>query len=170
MTQAIDSAITLRDATAADIPHVFRLVRGLADHERKLGEFVVTETNLYRMLFGPTPRAHAILAAPVGSSPVGIALFYYTVSTFAGRTGIFLEDLFVEPSHRGTGIGYALLRHLAERAAAENCNVIEWRVLDWNQPAIDFYDRLGATRMSGWHVRQLRGSALADLAKGADHG
>jgi GNAT superfamily N-acetyltransferase len=112
-----------------------------------------------------------VLAEIPNRPPVGIALFYYTISTFAGRSGIFLEDLFVEPAHRGTGIGCALLRHLASRAVAENCNRIEWRVLNWNQPAIDFYQRLGATQMQDWHVRQLGGAALAALANGAsEHG
>ncbi len=105
-------------------------------------------------------------AGPRSASPSST----YTISTFAGRTGLFLEDLFVDPAHRGTGIGLALLRHLARRAAAENCNIIEWRVLDWNQPAIDFYQRLGAEPVRGWQIRQLSGEALAALAEGASHG
>jgi GNAT superfamily N-acetyltransferase len=160
----------VRAATAADLPHVVRLVRGLAEYERKLHEFVIVETDLHQLLFGPVPRAYAMLAEPVGNAPVGIALFYYTISTFSGRNGIFLEDLFVDPAYRGGGIGRALLRELAVRAQAENCHIIEWRVLNWNQPAIDFYDRIGATQMRDWHVRQLGGAALAALAEGATNG
>ena len=111
-----------------------------------------TETDLQEALFAPNPRAHVILAEAAGE-PVGIALFYYTFSTFRARTNIFLEDLFVEPAHRGTGLGLALMRELANRAVAENCGRIEWRVLDWNQPAIDFYERLGAKPISLWHTR-----------------
>jgi len=111
-----------------------------------------------------------VLAEVAGQSPCGIALYYYTVSTFAGRAGLFLEDLFVEPAHRGTGVGLALMRHLAALALAEGCHAIEWRVLDWNKPAIDFYGRLGAKAMHGWHTRQLRGDSLAALAQGTTHG
>ena len=100
---------------------------------------VVTEADLRTLLFDPIPRAHVVLAEVAGQSPVGIALYYYTGSTFAGRAGLFLEDLFVEPAHRGTGVGLALMRHLAALALAEGCHAIEWRVLDWNKPAIDFY-------------------------------
>ena len=170
-TRAI-ADITLRDATPADVPDIRRLTRGLAEYERLLDHATATESDFHALMFGPTPRAYAILAAPPGQPPVGIALFYYTISTFAGRSGIFLEDLFVEPAHRGAGIGRALLRRLAQRAVAEDCHVIEWRVLNWNQPAIDLYQRLGATQMQDWHVRQLRGSALQALAQdsGASHG
>jgi GNAT superfamily N-acetyltransferase len=159
-------SFTLRDATPSDVADVLRLVRGLAAYERKLQDATVTETDLRALLFGSPPRAHAILAERPGRPAVGIALYYYTVTTFAGRSGMFLEDLFVEPEHRGAGIGIALLRHLAARAMAENCNAIEWRVLDWNQPAIDFYQRLGATQLQGWQTRELGGAALIALAQG----
>jgi GNAT superfamily N-acetyltransferase len=158
---------TLRDATPSDIPDVLRLVRGLAEYERKLHEVTVSAAELTAILFGSPPRAHAVLAVVPHQPPVALALFYYTISTFSGRAGIFLEDLFVEPAHRGSGIGFSLLRHLASRAVTENCASIEWRVLNWNKPAIEFYRRLGATQMQDWHVRQLRGSALTDLAQGA---
>jgi GNAT superfamily N-acetyltransferase len=160
----------VRPATAADIPHILRLVRGLAEYEKLAHKMVATEADLRTLMFGPTPRAHAILAEPAGQPPVGIALYYYTISTFSGRPGIFLEDLFVDPSHRGTGLGLALLGRLAAIAVEENCVSIDWRVLEWNTPAIDFYERLGATRMTGWHVRQLNGDALKALAKGHTHG
>ena len=125
------TAFTLRDAAPADVPDVLRLVRGLAEYERLLHEVVMTEADLHAALFGPQPRAYAVLAHADGNA-VGLALWYYTFSTFPGRPDIFLEDLFVEPAHRGRGIGLALLRHLAQRAVAENCRRIEWRVLNWN--------------------------------------
>ena len=165
MTTAI-----LRPAEPADLPDILRLIRGLAEYEHRLHEATVTELELRALLFGPVPRAQVVLAEVAGRPPVGIAVFNYTISTFAGRTGLFLEDLFVDPAHRSTGIGLALLRHLAVRAAAENCNIIEWRVLDWNQPAIDFYHRVGAEPVRGWHIRQLSGEALAALAEGASDG
>jgi GNAT superfamily N-acetyltransferase len=161
---------TLRPATEADIPHILRLVRGLAQYEKLADKAVATEADFRTLMFGPTPRAHAILAEPPGQPPVGIAIYYYTISTFAGRPGIFLEDLFVDPSHRGIGLGLALLRRLAALAVEENCVSIDWRVLEWNTPAIDFYESLGATRMTDWHVRQLNGDALTALAKGNSHG
>jgi GNAT superfamily N-acetyltransferase len=161
--------VTLREATAADVPHIRRLTRALANYERLLHEAVATETDFHAAMFGPAPRAYAILAERPNQPPVGIALWYYTFSTFTGRPDIFLEDLFVEPAHRGTGIGLALLRRLAHRAVAENCRRIEWRVLNWNQPSIDFYRNLGATEMTDWHVRQLGGAALRALAQGDRH-
>jgi len=159
---------SLRDATPADVPDVLRLVRGLADYERLLHEVVMTEADLQVALFGAHPRAYAVLAHAYGQA-VGLALWYYTFSTFRGRPDIFLEDLFVEPAHRGRGIGVALLRNLAQRAVAQQCRRVEWRVLNWNEPSIAFYESLGATPMQDWHVRQLGGEALARLAQGASH-
>jgi GNAT superfamily N-acetyltransferase len=164
-----DAAFTLRDATPADVPDVLRLVRALADYERLLHEVVMTEADLHLALFGAQPRAYAILAQAEGQA-VGLALWYYTFSTFRGRPDIFLEDLFVDPAYRGHGIGVALLRRLAQRAVAERCRRIEWRVLDWNEPSIAFYESLGATKMQDWHVRRLGGEALVRLAQGARHG
>ena len=163
------AAFTLRDATPADVPDVLRLVRGLAEYEKLLHEAVATEAEFRTALFGPQPRAYAVLAIADGRA-VGLALWYYTFSTFTGRPDIFLEDLFVEPADRGRGIGLALLRTLARRAVAENCRRVEWRVLDWNQPSIDFYQSIGARPMRDWHVRQLGGAALIALAEGADNG
>jgi GNAT superfamily N-acetyltransferase len=160
----------LRPATPADLPDILRLIRGLAEYERNLQHVTVTEPDLRTLLFGSIPRAHVVLTEIAGHRPVGIALYYYTISTFAGRTGLFLEDLFVEPAHRGTGIGLALMKHVAALAVGEGCHVIEWRVLDWNKHAIDFYRRLGAKPMQGWHTRQLRGDSLAALAEGTSHG
>jgi len=160
---------SLRDALPADVPNVLRLVRGLADYERLLHEVVMTEADLHHALFGPQPRAYAVLAH-ADDQAVGLALWYYTFSTFRGRPDIFLEDLFVEPTYRGRGIGVALLRNLAQRAIAEQCRRVEWRVLNWNTPSIAFYESLGATPMQDWHVRQLGGEALTRLAQGASNG
>jgi GNAT superfamily N-acetyltransferase len=157
----------LRDATSADVPDILRLVRGLAEYERLLDHVVATETEFQTALFGPHPRAYAVLAI-ADDRAVGLALWYYSFSTFTGRPDIFLEDLFVEPAYRGRRIGVALLRDLARRAVAEQCRRVEWRVLNWNQPSIDFYQSIGAEPMQDWHVRQLGGDALRALAEGAD--
>jgi GNAT superfamily N-acetyltransferase len=161
---------TLRDATPADVAHVHRLVQGLATYEKLEHKFIATPEDFRAALFGSPPRAHALLVEPPGGPPIGIALFYYTFSTFACRPNIFLEDLFVEPAHRGKGYGLALLRALARRAVAEKCARIDWHVLNWNEPSIAFYAALGATRMTDWHVRQLQGDALLALAQGDHHG
>jgi GNAT superfamily N-acetyltransferase len=159
----------LRPATPTDVPEVLRLIRGLADYERISDDMTATETDFHEALFGPYPRVHAVLAE-IDNKSVGLALFYYTFTTFKARTNIFLEDLFVDPAHRGAGIGLALMRHLAQRAVAENCGRIEWRVLNWNQTAIDFYQRLGAKAIKNWHTRQLWGDALVSLAEGTPNG
>jgi GNAT superfamily N-acetyltransferase len=166
----IPPGCTLRPAVRADLPDIVRLVRGLADYERLSHEFTATEGEFDALLFAPDHVAEATLAAFPGRPPVGIALYYRTVNTFKGSLGLFLEDLFVEPDHRGTGIGHALLRQLAQIALDRNYSVIEWRVLNWNEPSIRFYERLGATRLNDWHVRRLFGSALTALAGGPQHG
>lgn len=163
------TAQALRPARPADAPAILRLIRGLAAYERLLHEVTATEAELEEALFAARPRAHALLAE-TGGEVVGLALFYYTFNTFKLRPNIFLEDLFVEPAHRGTGLGLALMRRLAQRAVAENCGRVEWRVLNWNQPSIDFYRRLGAEPIRHWHTLLLGGDALAALAEGAPHG
>lgn len=163
------SCIHVRNATTADVTDILRLVRALADYERMLHEVTATEVELREALFGAMPRAHAILAE-VDNEPIGLALFYYTLNTFKLQPNIFLEDLFVDPAHRGSGIGLALMRHLARRAVDENCGRLEWRVLNWNQPSIDFYRRLGAHPIEDWHTLLLAGPALASLAEGTPHG
>jgi GNAT superfamily N-acetyltransferase len=165
------TACSLRPATRADLPDIVRLVRGLAEYERLAHEFTVTEAGFEMLLFAPGHVADATLAEIPGRPPVGIALYYRTINTFKGQIGLFLEDLFVEQDQRGKGIGVALLRHLARHAVERHYNVIEWRVLDWNEPSIQFYERLGATKMTDWHVRRLYGPALTALAEGAStHG
>ena len=163
------SNMILRPVTPTDVPEVLRLIRALAAYERLLHEVTASEADLREALFGPLPRVHAILAESDGHT-VGLALFYFSFSTFKARPNVFLEDLFVDPAFRGAGIGLALMRHIAQRALAENCRRIEWRVLNWNQPAIDFYQRIGAEPIDGWHTRQLGGDALVALAKGTSHG
>jgi GNAT superfamily N-acetyltransferase len=156
----------LRAAVRADLPDILRLVRGLAEYERMAHEFTATEEDFDALLFTPNAPAEAILAEIPGHPPMGIALYHRTVNTFKGRIGLFLEDLFVEPEHRGTGTGRALLRHLGQIALDRNCNIIEWRVLNWNEPSIQFYERLGAVKMTEWQVRRLYGPALIALAEG----
>lgn len=158
---------TLRPAVRADLPDIFRLVRGLAEYERLSHEFTATEADFDALLFAPDHVAEATMAEFQGQKPVGIALYHRTVNTFKGQIGLFLEDLFVEPDQRGNGIGRALMRHLAQIAIGRHHNVIEWRVLNWNEPSIQFYQRLGATKLTNWHVRRLYGPALTALAGGA---
>jgi GNAT superfamily N-acetyltransferase len=161
---------TIRPATPLDLPHIVRLIRGLAEYEKLLNEFTAGEADFQTLLFSPGHVADALMAEVPGQPPVGIALYHRTVNTFKGQIGLFLEDLFVEPAYRGHRIGLALLRRLAQIAVENNHSVIEWRVLDWNEPSIRFYEALGATRMTEWHVRRLRGPALAALAEGPSDG
>ncbi|MDB5403106.1 MAG: hypothetical protein QOD93_1432 [Acetobacteraceae bacterium] len=159
----------IRPARPTDTPAILRLIRGLAEYERLLHEVTTTETELREALFGAVPRVHAFLAE-VDQHPIGLALFYYTFNSFKCRPNIFLEDLFVDPAHRATGIGLALMQHLARLAVTEDCARIEWRVLNWNQPSIDFYHRLGAQPIQLWHTLLLSGEALASLAEGNSDG
>ena len=158
------AAFTLRDAVAADVPEVLRLVRALAAYERLSHRAVATEEDFRALLFGPAPLLHAVLAE-VGGRVVGGALWYNNVSTFTGRPGIHLEDIFVEPAHRGLGIGRAFFRHLAGIAVARGWARLDWQVLDWNEPAIHFYAGLGAEALDEWRGRRVSGDALARLAE-----
>ena len=155
--------LILRQATLADLAHVLRLVRGLAEYERLLHECTGTEADFECALFGPRPLAEAMLAEVEGRA-VGVAIWYYLFSTFAARPMLFVEDVFVEPPHRGQGIGLALFRRLAQVAQAKNCLFMEWSVLNWNQPAIDFYRRIGARPVTDWTVQRMDGPAIAALA------
>jgi GNAT superfamily N-acetyltransferase len=155
--------MTLRPATDADVPQIVAFIRALADYERLLHEVVATEHGIRRALFGPRPYAEVILAEADGV-PVGFALFFHTFSTFLGQPGLYLEDLFVVPEARGTGVGKALLAELARLAIARGCGRVEWAVLTWNAPAIRFYDSLGATPNEAWTVYRLTGDPLAALA------
>ena len=139
-------------------------MKKLAAYERLSHEVVATEEDFAAALFGATRVAEALLAF-LGSQPVGFALYFSTFSTFVGRPGIYLEDIFVEPEHRGRGIGTALLTRIAKIAGDRNCGRVEWSVLTWNEPSIGFYERLGAQRMEEWRVFRLAGTALNELAR-----
>ena len=157
------SALVIRPATVADVPLILRFIKGLADYERLPHEVVATEELLHETLFGPQPGAEVRLAE-LGGEPVGFALFFHNFSTFLGRPGLYLEDLFVLPEARGRGVGRALLVHLAAVARERGCGRFEWSVLDWNEPAIGFYRSLGAQPMDDWTVYRVAGPALDRLA------
>jgi GNAT superfamily N-acetyltransferase len=157
------SDVVIRPAVAADAPLIFAFVRELAEYERLGHEVEASEADLARDLFGAAPRVFCDIAEAAGE-PVGFALWFYNYSTFRGRHGLFLEDLFVRPQARRQGAGKALLRRLARRCVDEGLGRLEWAVLDWNAPAIAFYDSLGAEAMSDWIVRRVSGAALEKLA------
>lgn len=156
----------IRPATAADIPLILQFIRDLATYEKLAAEVEATEAGLERTLFptdGTPPAAHCIVAFADGV-PAGFALYFFNYSTFLARPGLYLEDLFVPEKFRGQGVGKALLLHLAQIANARGCGRMEWAVLDWNQPAIEFYESLGARRMLDWQVCRLTGAALTQYA------
>jgi GNAT superfamily N-acetyltransferase len=155
--------ISIRPATRADVGLVASLIRGLAEYERLLDQVTMTEELLERYLFDE-PRAAEVVIAEVDGETAGFALFFSTFSTFLGRPGIYLEDLFVLPERRAHGVGLALLRHLAGLCQERGCGRLEWSVLDWNADAIRFYERLGARPTAGWTVYRLTGPALERLA------
>lgn len=150
-------------AAADDVPLILDFIKGLAEYERLAREVEATEELLREALFGERPAAE-VLIARLGGEPVGFALFFHNFSTFTGRRGIYLEDLFVRPEARGRGVGRALLARLARLARERECGRLEWAVLDWNEPAIRFYRSLGARPMDEWTVFRLAGDALARLA------
>ncbi len=156
--------LRIRFATVADVSLILTLIHGLAEYERLPDEAVATEADLRASLFGERPAAE-VLIAEVGDDPAGFALFFHNYSTFLGKRGLYLEDLFVFPAHRGRGIGRALMRHLAQLAVERNCGRFEWWVLDWNESAIRFYESLGARAMSDWTVYRLTGDSLERLAR-----
>jgi GNAT superfamily N-acetyltransferase len=156
--------LRIRPADAADVPVIAALIRGLARFERLEDEVTMTEERLAENLFGQRRYAETLLAEEAGT-PVGFALFFHNFSTFLALPGIYLEDLFVVPEHRGRGIGRALLRQLASVAVERGCGRLEWSVLDWNRDAIGFYERLGATPNSQWTVYRLTGEALTALGR-----
>lgn len=159
------STTTIRPATRADLPLILEFIRALADYEKLAHEVEATEAKLAATLFPANEAsvAHCVLAFH-GPTPAGFALYFFNYSTWLARPGLYLEDLFVKPELRGKGIGKALLLHLAKLANAKGCGRMEWSVLDWNQPAIDFYESLGAKRMTEWQICRLTGEALARYA------
>jgi GNAT superfamily N-acetyltransferase len=154
----------IRSAAPADVPVIAELIRQLAKFEKLEHAVVLTEDLLMAGLFGPRPYAEAVLAEEDGQ-PIGFALFFHNFSTFLARPGMYLEDLFVLPDHRGRGVGRALLAHLAHIAVERGCGRLEWAVLNWNQEAIRFYERLGAHPNSEWTVYRLTGEALLTLSR-----
>jgi GNAT superfamily N-acetyltransferase len=159
------AAFAISAATSADVPDILRLIKGIAEYERLSHEVVATEALLTESLFGARPVAETLIARTVGdSSAVGFALYFSSYSTFLGGAGIYLEDLFVMPEWRGQGLGEALFRRVAQIAVERNAGRMEWSVLDWNEPALKFYRKLGAKPMNEWTVQRLTGEALRAVA------
>jgi GNAT superfamily N-acetyltransferase len=148
---------------AADVPLIATFIRELAEYERHLEHVTMTEPMLRGALFGDRRYAEVVIAEVDAGRPAGFALFFHNFSSFQGRPGIYLEDLFVRPEHRGAGVGRALLRHLARLAVDRGCGRLQWSVLHWNEPAIGFYHGLGALPVSDWQVYRLEGEALERL-------
>jgi GNAT superfamily N-acetyltransferase len=155
---------TIRFATVADVATVLRFIKDLAEYERLAHAVVATEELIRETVFGPRQYAE-VLIGEVDGDPAGFALFFHNFSTFLGRPGIYLEDLFVRPEFRGKGYGKALLARLAQLAIDRNCGRVEWAVLDWNTPSIEFYKSIGAVPMSDWQIFRLRGEPLEKLAR-----
>jgi GNAT superfamily N-acetyltransferase len=164
MTGSEPSNFQIRFASARDIPVILRLIRDLAEYERAPDEVIATEELLAKNLFGDHPAAEVLLGEEEGE-PVGFALFFHNFSTWMGRRGLYLEDLFVKPEKRGKGYGRALLVRLAQIAQERECGRMEWAVLDWNEPAINFYRSLGARPNDDWTIFRLTRDAIAGLAR-----
>lgn len=154
----------IRPATCHDVPLILDFIRGIAEYEKLSHEVTATEEILRESLFGTKPAAEVILGF-AGDLPVAYAVYFTSFSTFLGRPGMWLEDLFVQPAFRGQGNGKAMLLHLARLAKKRNCGRFEWSVLDWNEPAIGFYKKLGATVMEQWRICRVTGPALEALGR-----
>jgi GNAT superfamily N-acetyltransferase len=159
----VSPKVAIRPAVPTDSALIYRFIRDLAEYEKLLSAVEATTDDVTAALFGENPKAFCDIVELDGE-PVGFALWFYNYSTFVGRHGIYLEDLFVRPEARGSGAGKALLAGLARRCLDENLGRLEWAVLDWNAPAIAFYDSLGAAAMDEWIVRRMTGEALVRLA------
>jgi GNAT superfamily N-acetyltransferase len=158
--------LSIRPATAADLPLIAQFIRDLAEYEKLSHEVRFDDAVLGDRLFGPRPYAE-VLIGEIDGAPQGFALFFHNFSTFEGKPGVYLEDLFVRPEARGSGLGKALLSRLAQLAVERDCARLEWWVLDWNEPAIGFYKMLGAKPMDEWTVFRVDGDALTELAGAA---
>ena len=158
--------LAIRPATPADLALIAQFIRDLADYEKLAHEVRFDEARLGEKLFGPRPYAEVVIGE-IDGNPQGFALFFHNFSTFEGRPGVYLEDLFVRPEARGSGLGKALLAHLAKLCVERDCARLEWSVLDWNTPSIGFYKSLGARMMDEWTVMRVDGDALTGLAGSA---
>lgn len=159
--------LTIRPATPADVPQILTYIRALATYEREPDAVHATEADLLRDGFGENPRFHCLIAEIAEAStttPAGFALYFHNYSTWRGHHGIHIEDLFVQPEHRGKGIGKALLTRVAAIAHAEGCSRLQWDVLEWNTPAIGFYEQLGAKMLMDWRTMRVTNEALPALA------
>lgn len=159
------SVIKIREAATADCELILHFTRELADYEKSGNEVIATAADIRRSLFDPDPAAHALICS-VDGQPAGFAVYFFNFSTWLGRRGLYLEDLYIAPPYRGNGAGKALLKQLARIALSKNCGRFEWSVLDWNEPAIRFYHHLGAKPLKEWIVYRLAGRALEELANG----
>jgi len=159
------AAVEISPAQEPDIPLILSLIKELAEYEKLTHQVVATEATLRHALFAPRPAAEALIARS-GGEPAGFALYFHNFSTFVGKHGLYLEDLFVRPAFRGRAIGKALLVHLARLALERDCGRFEWAVLDWNRPARDFYEALGAEANPTWINYRITGKALERLASG----
>ena len=156
----------IRQAQEKDCTLILEFIRRLADYEKLLNEVTATEEDVRRELFTEPASAHALIAYEDGKA-VGFALYFYNFSTFLTRRGLYLEDIFIDPAYRGKGYGKALMQYLARKAVEQKCGRFEWVVLDWNKPAIGFYEKAGAKLMNDWRLCRLTGEALERFAKGS---
>jgi len=159
-----ERSFEIRDADVVDIPIIMQLIRDLATYERAPNDVIATEGDLREALFGAEPAAKVVIAFE-DDVPVGFAVYFFNFSTWLGRPGLYLEDLFVKPEMRGRGYGRALLVHLAKTAREHNCGRMEWAVLTWNDPAIEFYKKLGAMPLEEWRVFRLTKDGIGKLAE-----
>ena len=160
----ITPTVQIRDATISDVPIILQLIRDLATYERAPNDVIATEQGLREVLFGDEPSARVVIIFE-GEEAVGFAVYFFNFSTWLGRPGLYLEDLFVKPNTRGRGYGRALLIHLSKIARDRGCGRMEWAVLDWNEPAIQFYRKLGATPQEDWTVFRLTRDGINRLAE-----
>jgi GNAT superfamily N-acetyltransferase len=161
-----DMTLRIEPATEEDLPAIVHLVRQLARYEKLEHAMVASQDDFRNALFGPERSAYALMAF-ADDIAVGFALYFHNFSTFLGKRGIYLEDIFIEPEYRGCGLGSALLKRLARIAKEQHCGRMEWSVLTWNQPSIDFYHRLGAVTLDDWRILRLQGEPLEQLAREA---
>jgi GNAT superfamily N-acetyltransferase len=164
----VDMTLKIEPATEGDLPAIVHLVRQLAVYEKLEHAVTASQDDFRQALFGTERNTHALMAF-ANDAAIGFALYFHTFSTFLGKRGIYLEDIYVEPEYRGRGIGRALLKRLAIIAKEQHCGRMEWSVLTWNQPSIDFYHRLGAITLDDWRIFRLQGDALEQLADAANN-